>query len=222
MVVRSTSTRARRAITADEFAAMQAAGIALDAHWHDDDLWHSDGSPYRFSVTQYHRLIDLAILAEADRVELIRGEILNAMAMGTRHAGCVTRINRVFHQRFAALATIASQSPIVLTTSEPEPDVLLLVQRPDDYTTGKPRPGDLHLVVEVADTSLVSDLGDKATLYAEAMIPEYWVVDLLNDVVHVHTSPCADGSWGTVIAHGRGESIAAPLGVTISIDEMLP
>jgi Uma2 family endonuclease len=109
-----------------------------------------------------------------------------------------------------------------LTNSEPEPDLAILQFRGDYYASGKPTAGDVNLVIEVADSSLSTDLGDKAALYAEAMIPEYWVVDLLNDVVHVHRDPHCDGSWGNVTTLARGESIAAPLAVTVNVDELLP
>jgi Uma2 family endonuclease len=221
MVVRSTSI-ARRAFTADEFAAMQAAGVAIDATWHDGDVCRADGAAYCFSVAEYHRLIDIGLLGEDERVELIHGEVIETLGIGDRHAACVDLLSYLLNLRMAGRAVIRVQNPVVLSDSEPEPDLSIVPYAPGVFSRGKPTASDVMLVIEVADTSLAGDLGDRAELYAENGIPEYWVVDLVGHVVHVHTSPRADGSWGTVTTLARGESIAAPLGVTVNVDEMLP
>ncbi|MBY0519704.1 MAG: Uma2 family endonuclease [Sphingomonas sp.] len=82
----------------------------------------------------------------------------------------------------------------------PEPDIVLTRWR------GKgPVPVEtVALVVEVADTTLASDLGRKADLYAAAGIPEYWVIDLTEARAFLHASPAADGD-------GDGEQIDVAL-----------
>lgn len=75
--------------------------------------------------------------------------------------------------------------------SEPEPDLVWVVER--DYSHGKPTPRDILLVIEVADSSLDHDLGEKAALYAAAGIQDYWVVDLIDRRIVVHHDPAPEG-----------------------------
>src|SRR5206468_3297312 len=133
--------------------------------------------PYRFTVEEYHRMIDAGILHEDERVELIHGELVCSMPIGDRHAGCVNRLNRLFNQRCANSALVAVQNPVVLTDSEPQPDIAVLVPRADDYTTSKPRPPEVFLLIEVADSSFDDDHDVKGPLYARNAIPEYWIVN---------------------------------------------
>jgi Uma2 family endonuclease len=75
-------------------------------------------------------------------------------------------------------------------TSEPEPDITIL-NRPADELTQNPVPADIALIVEVSDSTLDHDLGPKATLYARAGIPEYWVIDVQGQAIHQHRDPQA-------------------------------
>jgi Uma2 family endonuclease len=77
------------------------------------------------------------------------------------------------------------------TQSEPEPDLVWAVER--DYSRGKPAPENIRLVVEVAESSLDHDLGEKAALYAAAGIRDYWVVDLIDRRIVVHRDPAPEG-----------------------------
>ena len=86
---------------------------------------------------------------------------------------------------------------------EPEPDVVLLRPRDDDYDSGMPTPADVLLLVEVADTSLEYDRFTKGPLYAGAGIIEYWVVDLLREVLLVHRNPGSNGYRSGATAQPR-------------------
>jgi Uma2 family endonuclease len=77
--------------------------------------------------------------------------------------------------------------------SEPEPDLCLARPRADFYAGGHPRPADVILVIEVADSSLGFDRGVKVPLYARAGIPAVWIVDLGRKLVHVYSGPSPDG-----------------------------
>ena len=109
------------------------------------------------------------------------------------------------------------QNPIVLDgATEPQPDIVL-VRRPwHGYPTAHPQPGDIFLVIEVADTSRETDRGAKLELYAMAGIPEFWIVDLMTDGVLVCRNPGGDryGSMARVEPAGVLEVAALP-GVTI-------
>lgn len=133
----------------------------------------------RFSVADYHRMGEAGIFGEDDRVELIEGEIIEMTPIGSPHGGRVKQLNRLLAQAVGERAVIAVQDPVVLgERSEPEPDLALLRPRADFYTESHPRPPDVWLLIEVADTSLAFDRDVKVPLYARHGIPEVWLVDI--------------------------------------------
>jgi Uma2 family endonuclease len=100
-----------------------------------------------FSTEEFHRMAQVGILAEDDRVELIEGEIIRMSPIGSRHAACVDRLTALFTRRFGRRAIVRVQSPIVLSRrSEPQPDVTVLRPRPDFYAEKHPGPGDVLLI----------------------------------------------------------------------------
>jgi Uma2 family endonuclease len=179
---------------------------------------------FRFTVDQYHRMIDTGILTEDDRVELIRGEIVPKMPIGPRHAKCVRRITQAFSDRLRRTALLGAGDPISLADSEPEPDVSLLRPTPDEYESGHPTPADIFLVVEVADTSWDRDFDEKGPLYAENAIPEYWIVNLNDDTVHVFRGPRPDGTWASAQQFTRGGTVTVAVlpGVSVAVTDILP
>jgi Uma2 family endonuclease len=135
----------------------------------------------RFNVDEYYRMAEAGILGPDERVELLGGEIYEMAPMGSRHAGRVRFLDHWFDRRLGGRGVVSAQCPLRLSDgSEPEPDLALLRIRPDDpdYDRSHPLPGDVLLVVEIADTSLSYDRDRKLPRYAEAGIPEVWIVDL--------------------------------------------
>jgi Uma2 family endonuclease len=148
----------------------------------------------RFTVGEYYRMAETGILGPDERVELIEGEIVTMVAMGSRHAATVTRLTRLFISELGARAHVRAQLPVRLNDlSEPEPDLALVRPRPDDYASAHPGPADVLLIVEVADTTLAFDQKTKLRLYASSGIPEYWIVDLTADRIEVYREPGASG-----------------------------
>jgi Uma2 family endonuclease len=149
----------------------------------------------RFTVDEYHRMGEAGILNEDDRVELIRGEIVQMSPIGIQHAACVARLNEILLGRLRGRATLWPQNPLtILPDSEPQPDIILLRHRADFYAAaGLPGPDDVALLVEVADTSLRYDRRVKGLLYAEAGIREYWIIDLAGDAIEVFREPGPHG-----------------------------
>ncbi|WP_230842451.1 Uma2 family endonuclease [Gloeobacter morelensis] len=82
--------------------------------------------------------------------------------------------------------------------NQPSPDVCVARGELKDYLERHPRPEDLLLVVEVADSSLGFDLGAKAAAYARAGVPTYWVLDVQGRALHVHEEASSDGSWQSI------------------------
>lgn len=176
-----------------------------------------------FTVAEYNRMGETGILKEDDRVELIEGEIVEMSPIGRRHAACVDRLTEIFSERLQRKVIVRVQSPVVLNDyAEPQPDVALLRRREDFYERSLPAPGDVLLIVEVADTTLDYDRQIKVPLYARAGIREVWVVNLMDEWVEVYTRP-ADGAYQNVSRHGRGGAInsADALNLTLTVDGIL-
>jgi len=162
----------------------------------------------RFTVEEYHRMTEARILTEDDRVELIDGEIVEMTPIGSRHAACVTRLNHLFSAQVGQVALVSVQNPIRLGEhSEPQPDLALLRPRSDFYAQAHPGPGDILLVVEVAEVSAHYDRAIKLPLYAQAGIPEVWLVDLAHDRVEVCRSPEPRG-YQEIKQFGRGQRLS--------------
>ena len=175
---------------------------------------------HKLSVEKYERMIRAGIFTENDRIELIRGELLDKMPIGEAHVEVVNRLTRRFARLLDETITVSVQNPLVLADSEPEPDLALYTLR----APGKARASDVHLVIEVADTSLEFDRTVKLSLYAEAGIPEYWIVNVLDEEVEIHRQPKLDGSYALTSTRERGstlEPLAFPA-VKLTVDEILP
>lgn len=146
----------------------------------------------RFSVEQYHRMIDSGALGEGDRVELIDGWVVEKMAKGPEHEYATGETQALLQKELPSGWHVRNQAPVTLAESEPEPDLSVVRGERADYKGRHPGPDDVALVVEVADTTLATDRG-KATIYARAAIPEYWIVNLGERTLEVHTDPEASG-----------------------------
>ncbi len=177
----------------------------------------------RFTVAEYHRMAEVGILTEKDRVELIDGEIVEMTPIGPRHASVVKRLTALLTSRLGARTIVSVQDPVQLSKeSEPQPDVVLLRPSSDFYAEGHPEPVDTLLLIEVADTSLPYDRGVKLPRYAAAGVPEVWIVDLADEAVEVYRAPAPEDYRQTVrIPRGGSLSPAAFPDLTLEIDEIL-
>ena len=176
-----------------------------------------------FTVDEYHRMAEVGILSEVGRFELIRGEIVEMTNPGSPHSSRVNRLNRLFTSRLGEFVIVSVQDPVRLDVqSEPMPDLALLKPRDDFYAEAHPSPEDVLLVVEISDTTVKYDSSVKATLYAKAGIPEYWLLDVTKDVLVVRTDPAAGAYRNVHILH-RGEAISPQKlpSTSFSIDEIL-
>lgn len=177
----------------------------------------------RFTVQQYHQMSEASILAADDHVELIEGEIIEMAPIGSRHAACVDRLNRLLNRRLGEQALIRVQNPLYLgERSEPQPDIAIVQIRADYYETGHPQPQDVLLLVEVADTTLEFDRSIKTSLYANVGIPEVWIVDLSSLAIEIYREPSADG-YKSVRRVQRNQTISAQAfpGIDFGLVEIL-
>lgn len=176
-----------------------------------------------FTVGEYYRLARHGILTENDRVELLDGRIYEMAPIGSAHAQCVRRLTELLVRRATPRAVVSVQNPVRLNDrSEPEPDVALLEPQ-DVYGRRHPRPEDVLLLIEVADTSPDFDRDVKSLLYARAGIRELWVVALGEQRVHAYRRPGPDGYAEQAVAERGGAlGIATlPEAGTVPVDAML-
>ena len=178
---------------------------------------------FRFTVDEYEQMIQYGILTENDRVELIRGEIVEKMSIGPDHQGCVKEINRTFRRIPDDQAVIGVQDPIRLSDSEPETDISVMKYRADRYRKITPRAKDVLLAVEVSDSSLDDDRHVKGPMYAEAGIPEYWIVNLPEECLEVYRSPQSNGTYADkqILHRGQQVEILAFPGLKFEIGDLL-
>ena len=178
----------------------------------------------RFTVEEYHWMARVGILGEDDRVELIDGEIVEMTPIGHRHAVCVKHINRAFSHLFDDVTVVSVQDPVHLSEySEPEPDLALVTPPADSYLSSHPRPGDVLLIVEVAQSSADPDRRVRVPLYAGSSIPEVWLVDLEQESITIYRDPTPEG-YRTAQVVRRGEHLAPSAfpDRTIAVADLLP
>lgn len=144
----------------------------------------------KFTIAEYHQLVDLGFFTEDEKIELIRGEIINMAPKRTPHSVCnsllLGQLFRSLHNR----ANVRGQEPITLPSdSEPEPDVVVAKLKADNYLSAHPVAENIILVVEIADSTLKYDREVKIPLYAEAGINDYWIFNLVDKCLEVYTKP---------------------------------
>ena len=176
----------------------------------------------RFTREEYNRMAEVGILKPADRVELIRGEIIEMSPPGRRHIAFVNNLNRLLVRRLGDRAIVSVQNPVAFTEdTEPQPDLAVCRERTVPYKDREPYAEDVVLLIEVADTSLRYDRSTKLRLYAAAGVPEYWLVDCTAESVEVFRSPGAEGYRDVSRAAGEGTvTVAAFPDVTLRIAEV--
>jgi Uma2 family endonuclease len=142
----------------------------------------------KWTVEDYHQMIDAGILSDR-KVELINGDIINMSPEGTIHRFINHRGAKYLRSVLGNSAEVMEAHPITLDNSEPEPD-LAIVRFPDTlYLDRHPYPKDIYWIIEIADSTLNRDLGMKKTLYASALIQEYWVIDVTQKSLKIWRNP---------------------------------
>jgi Uma2 family endonuclease len=177
-------------------------------------------SRYYFSVAEFERMGEAGVFTKDARLELIEGEIIEMSPIGSRHAACVSFLNRFLNRTVGDSALVSVQNPIRLNDfSEPEPDLALLRLRDDFYRDAHPTPADVLLIIEVADTTLAYDRQVKTPLYAKAGVAEIWIINLTEEQIEVYAEPAGD-TYQIVSNFRRGEEARshtiARLSVTVA------
>jgi len=181
---------------------------------------------YRLTVDQYERMVGDGTIAEDDRVELLDGILVKRMPKGPRHEVGVWLVRRRvegllpvgWHLRVEASVRIPDYD-------EPQPDIAVVRGHGTDYLRHHPGPGDFGLIVEVADTSLHRDRGEKLENYGRSGIPANWIVNLVDDQLEVYSGPI-NGVYPPPVILGLQESVDLVLDgqvvARIAVSDLLP
>jgi Uma2 family endonuclease len=143
----------------------------------------------RFTVQEYLRMIDAGILTKRDKVELIEGRIVEKMPTNAPHEAALQRVLELLQRNCPANWMVRAEATVQFDSSAPEPDVMVIRGPIDRYDFEHPRARDVLLIIEVSDSTLRADRGEMAQIYAGASIPFYWIVNLRDRRLEVHSNP---------------------------------
>jgi Uma2 family endonuclease len=188
------------------------------------------GRVHRLSVEQYHAMIAAGILVHGDPIELLDGLLVTKMTRHPPHVVAASLLFAAFYRALPAGWHACKEDPITLPpASEPEPDLTVVRGEIRDYAVRNPGPADVALVVEVSDSTLAFDRGFKLRLYARAGLPVYWILDVVEGVVEVHTDPTGpapEPSYRRREVVGRDGELTLDLGgpgpVRLAVRDLLP
>lgn len=173
------------------------------------------------SVSEYARMREVGILHEDDRVELIAGEIRQMTPIGPLHVAIVNKLTKLLGQMLRD-EVLSVQNPIRLNDySEPQPDLAILRPRQDYYSGELASAGDVLIVIEVADTTVEYDRQEKIPRYANAGIPEAWLVDIQGQTIEHYTEP-SRARYQSLRILEMGDTVTAQAieGLQLSVEEM--
>lgn len=184
----------------------------------------SESTVRQWTREEYHRMLDAGILAEDDAVELLDGQIFAMSPQRPPHTTATKRTYDYLKSLLLDRADVRSQSPIALSpASEPEPDIAVVEIDVIEYSDRHPQPNEILLLIEVADSTLTRDLGEKARAYAQANVQDYWVVDVRERVVHVFRQPSGNTyQQKQKLSEGDVPSLLAFPDIDVALDQMLP
>lgn len=167
-------------------------------------------------------MVEAGVFPPDSRAQLISGEIVEMSPQRPRHATAVRLVQEALRHAFGEGNDVRSQLPIAIDPdSEPEPDVFVVPGGPRDYISDHPKR--VLLVVEVSDQTLRFDRVRKLPMYARGGIPEYWIVNLTENVLEVYREPAGE-LFNSKQTLGPGEAVeplAAP-GARIQVSDLLP
>jgi hypothetical protein len=183
----------------------------------------------RFSVPEYHKLINIGLLNEDDDLELLEGYLVNKMAHNPPHDAAIQLAQEMIAPVLPPEWRLRVQSAITLVDSEPEPDLALVRGNARTYAAAHPRAADIGLLIEASDTTLAGDRFDKGRIYARAGIVCYWIINLPDRQVETYSQPSGPGAapaYADRAIYQVGDTVPLVLdGVTIAtlaVRDLLP
>jgi Uma2 family endonuclease len=169
-----------------------------------------DPSGYTFSVAKYQWMVEVGILTTADKVELLEEHIIRKYPRTPRHDGTLHIAYDELDRFIPEGLLLRNQAAVVLADSQPEPDLSVVRGGLRSFMTRHAGASDAHLVIEVADSSLLRDQRDKTRIYARAGIPVYWIINLVDRRIEVYTQPSgptAVPAYGAFQTYQPGDAV---------------
>jgi Uma2 family endonuclease len=180
---------------------------------------------YRLTVDEYERMANSGVLTDRT-VELINGWLVRKTTMTPPHVVAVDAARESIARLLPKGWWLREEKPVRIPEfDEPEPDVSVVRGSRRDYRARHPAPGDIGFLVEVSDTSLSWDPGEKLSAYARASIPTYWIINLVDRQLEIYTNPTLTGYQDCQILgpadHGRVVIVRVETGA-IAVADLLP
>ncbi len=177
----------------------------------------AEGFPRRaFTVADVSRMLEVGVIRHDEKFELVEGDILMAAAKGVAHERIKSALTIAVVHALPEHLTIGIETTLRLTdTVLLEPDIAVFPKELFAKSASAAAafaqldPGEAHLVIEVAVSSLSYDRGLKARLYARHRVSEYWVIDANERTAWVHTGPSGDG-WSSIVRRGPDDALSTP------------
>ena len=175
---------------------------------------------YKWSIEEWHEIVNSGLL-EGKPVEFLEGEIISMTPEGIEHSYTNDSVANYLRGVLSDLAYVKESHPITLDNSEPEPDVAIVRLPETIYRNHHPYPQDIYWLIEISNRTLKIDLNQKSTIYARHGISEYWVIDLVNKKLIVHTQVEND-SYDRITEYTAGtvSPLAFPQ-IAIALDRLL-
>lgn len=188
-----------------------------------------DASIARFSVGRYQKMIETGILTSEDKVELLENYVVLKMPRNPLHDGTIQLASETLPPYLPRGWRLRVQLTVVLTDSQPEPDLAIVRGDARTYITRHPGAADVGTLIEVADSSLLRDQYDKTRIYARGNIPHYWIVNLVDRRVEVFSQPSGPTTvpaYGSYQIYQPGDAIPLILDGTtvgtVAVNDLLP
>lgn len=177
----------------------------------------------KFRVEEICKMVEVGILPEESGWELIDGEVIHRMTIGSKHAGTIIRLGKLFERKIGDKTLVSIQNPIHIDDyNEPEPDIAILKPREDFYAESHPLPDNILLLIEISDSTIKFDREVKKTLYAEAEIAEFWLVNLKDNTIECYSSP-KNGNYRLAQILEKGETVKSGTieNLILNVEEIL-
>lgn len=183
----------------------------------------------RFTVPEYHKLIEIGILTEDDDLELIDGHLVKKMSRNPDHDTGIDLFRETVGRLLPAGRMLRSQEAVSLSGSEPEPDFAVVRGGPRAYRLRHPSRADIDLLVEISNTTLDSDRAIKIPMYGHDGVAEYWIVNLSDRQIEVYsqpTGPTPSPGFATRTDYTPGQTVPLTLDgqlvADVPVDDLLP
>lgn len=180
----------------------------------------------RFTGDEVMRMVEVGILGEDEKVELLDGALWIVTPQGVDDGDVITTLTMTLVRTCPVGVLVRPQCPLVAGEySLPEPDFAVLSQQAmgDGRAIRRhPKAADTFLLIEIIGTRR-RDALMKSPIYANAGAPRYWIVDIPKRHVEVLTEPRPDGSWGSTVRMTDDDELELPWSdTTVAVRDVLP